>query len=142
VDAATGETSLLVVSPSCGLRFFPGALTDLVAEIRNLIGDVGSSFLAAGRRDEQTDTYSDAHSDYQSTNFAEHVGIFFATKSVGRSTDTMGRGVIRIPDPVLDVIDIVRQALSKGINQVKSGTEQYTKKWFSLSESHSCVSRQ
>ena len=51
VDAATGETSLLAVSPSCGLRFFSGALTDLVAEIRNLIGDVGSGFLTAGRCD-------------------------------------------------------------------------------------------
>jgi hypothetical protein len=62
------------------------------------------------------------------------VGLFFTTKSVRGSPDPVGRNVIRIPDPVLDVIDIVRQSLSKGINQVKSGTEQYSKKWFSPSE--------
>lgn len=42
---------LLVVSPSCAPRLFSGALTNLVAEIRNFIGDVGSSFFTATRCD-------------------------------------------------------------------------------------------
>ena len=42
---------LFVVSPSCALRFFPSALTDFVAEVRNLVGDVGSRFFTAGRCD-------------------------------------------------------------------------------------------
>ena len=42
---------LLAVSPGCALRLFSGALTDLVAEVRNLVGDVGSRFFTAGRCD-------------------------------------------------------------------------------------------
>jgi hypothetical protein len=34
----------------------------------------------------------------------------------------VGRGVIGIPDPVLDVIDVVRQTVTKGINQVEAST--------------------
>ena len=48
---AIGEMSSLAVSPSGALLLFSGALTDLVAEIRYLICDVGSGFLTAGRCD-------------------------------------------------------------------------------------------
>ena len=106
------------MSPGCALRLFAGALPDFVAEIRHLIGDVGSSFLTAGRCDEQTDAYADANPNQQNTNLAVYMGIFFATKRVGGTTDAVGRGVVRIPDPIPDVIDIVRQTVTKGINQV------------------------
>ena len=42
---------LLVVSPGCALRLFSGVLTDLVGEVRNFVGDVGSSFFTASRCD-------------------------------------------------------------------------------------------
>ena len=60
---AIGEMSSLVVCPSGALLLFSGALTDLVAEIRNLIGDVGASFLAGGRCDQQADSHADPHAD-------------------------------------------------------------------------------
>jgi hypothetical protein len=130
------------MSSGCAWRLFPGALTDFVAEIGHLVGDVSPRFFSASRCDQHAYSYADANSEQENTDFAEYVGIFFAPKSICGSTDAAGRGVIRIPDPVLDVIDIVRQTLSKGINQVKSCTEQYTKKWFSFSKSHICVSLQ
>jgi hypothetical protein len=64
------------------------------------------------------------------------VGLFVAAKSVCGSTNAVRRGVIGIPRACLDVIDVVRKTLTKGINQMKSGTEQYVKKWFSSFESH------
>src|SRR6266403_4039228 len=40
-----GLTSLLVaVNPGCALRLFPSALTDFVAEVRNLVVDFGPRF--------------------------------------------------------------------------------------------------
>jgi hypothetical protein len=46
VNAAIRRTSSLV-GPSCDLRLFAGTLADPVTEIRNLIGEVGSSFFTA-----------------------------------------------------------------------------------------------
>ena len=47
-----GLTSLPVaVSPGCALRLFPSALTDFVAEVRNLVVDFGPRFFTAGRCD-------------------------------------------------------------------------------------------
>jgi len=132
--------SLFAVSPSCGLRLLSGGFTDFVAKVRDFISDVGPGFLACGWCDEQADAYPDANSNHQSTDFAEYVGLFFATKSICGSTDAVGRGVIRIPEPILDVIDVIRQTLTKGIDQMKSGSKQYIKKWFSSSGSHICVS--
>ena len=42
---------LLVVSLGRARRLFPGVLTDLVGEVRNFVGNVGSSFFTASRCD-------------------------------------------------------------------------------------------
>jgi len=42
---------LFPISSGCALWFFPGALTDPLAEIRNLVGDVVASLLPGGRGD-------------------------------------------------------------------------------------------
>jgi hypothetical protein len=39
---------LLSISPGCAIRL-PSALTDLVAEVRNLVGEIDSRFFTAGR---------------------------------------------------------------------------------------------
>ena len=39
---------MFAVSPGCALRLFCGALTDFVAELRNLLGEVGTSFFPSG----------------------------------------------------------------------------------------------
>jgi hypothetical protein len=39
------------LGPGCALRLFPGVLTDLFAEVRNLVSDVGSHFFTTGRCD-------------------------------------------------------------------------------------------
>ena len=59
-----------------------------------------SSPLAGG--DQQADSHADAHSDQQSTYFAEHLGIFFARKSIGGAAQTFGRGLISLPGPHFD----------------------------------------
>jgi len=63
------------------------------------------------------------------------VRIFLATKSVGGAAHSVGRGVVCVPDSVLDVIHIVRPTLTQGIKQIKSGIED-AKERFSLFESH------
>ena len=49
---------------------------------------------------------------------------------------TVGRGFISLPGSAFDVVHVVRQTLTAVIKQIKAGTEQDAKKWFSLSESH------
>ena len=100
-----------------------------------------SRFFSARRCDQQADSYTDANSEQQSTDSAEYLRIFLATKRVGGTTDAVGRGAIGVPHCVLDVVHIVRQTLTQGIKQMKSGIKQDVKKWFSLSESRVCVSR-
>ena len=50
VSQIYGEDLNLLLGPGCALRL-PLALTDLFAEVRNLVGDVGSRFFTAGRCD-------------------------------------------------------------------------------------------
>ena len=47
-DPRGSGSCLFAVSPGCALRLFSGALPDFVTEIRNLLGDVGSSFFTSG----------------------------------------------------------------------------------------------
>src|SRR6266849_10601563 len=129
---------LLLLGPGCALRL-PLALTDLFAEVRNLVGDVGSRFFTAGRCDWQANSYADAHPDQQGTYFAEDVRILLASKRVSGTPHALGRGFIRLAGSAFDV---VRQTLTYLIKQIiEAGTEQNAKKkWFSLSGSHVCVS--
>ena len=54
------------------------------------------------------DSYADANSDQQSTDFTEYLRIFLAAKRIGSAAHAVGGGVIRVPDSVLDVVHIVR----------------------------------
>jgi hypothetical protein len=49
--ALSDDPFLLAVSSSCSLRLFLSALTDFVADVRDLLGDVGSSFFTTRRCD-------------------------------------------------------------------------------------------
>src|ERR1700730_706181 len=109
---------------------------DFVSELRNLIGDISPRFFAARRCDQHTNSYADPHSDGQRKGFAEYVRFFFTAKCVGRTTDAVGRSTIRVPDLALDIIHVVRQTISQGVKQAKTGIEQDAKEWFSLPESH------
>jgi hypothetical protein len=55
-NPSSNSQFLLAVSPSCALRFFLSALTDFVAEVRNLVGDVGTGLLSASRCNQQADS--------------------------------------------------------------------------------------
>src|SRR5204863_9494131 len=84
------------VSPGCALRLFAGALTDFVAEVRNLVGDTGSRFFSTSRCDKDANSYADANSDQQSADPAEYLRIFLAAKCVGRTTKTVEDSVISV----------------------------------------------
>ena len=120
-----GETRafLFSVSPGCSL-WLTIAVTDLFAEVRNLFGDVRSRSVTPGRRDQQADSYPDAHSDQQSTYFAERSGIFFARKNVSGAAQTFGRDFISLPRPAFDVVHVVWHTLPEIIKQIKAGIEQ------------------
>ena len=81
----------------------------------------------AGRGEQDPDSYADSHSEQQSANFPEHLGILFASKSVGGAAQAVGRGFIRFPGFAFDVVDVVRHTFTQVIEQRKAGAEQDAK---------------
>jgi hypothetical protein len=103
---------LLVVASSCVLLFFPSALTDFVAELRNPVRQVSPGFISTGRSDQNADPYSDAYPDEQRTDRPPYVRVFFPAKSAGCSANAIRRGSIRIPNLILYVVHIVWEAFT------------------------------
>jgi hypothetical protein len=105
---------LFSVSPGCALRLFPDVLTDFVAEVRNLVGDVGSRFFTASGCDQQADSHADPHPDSQSNSFAEYLRIFLAAKRVGGAAQAVRGGIIGVANSSFDVARIGWRALKFG----------------------------
>jgi hypothetical protein len=116
-------------------------LTDFVAQVRNLVGDVGSCFFTAGRCDQQTDSDADSHANQQSAYFADYSGFFFPAKDIRGTAQAVGRSFIRLPGSVFDVAHVVRRTITQLIEQKKARTKKEVKQLFSFSGSHFVLSR-
>ena len=84
------------MSPGCAL-WLPLAVRDLFAEVRNLVGVVGSRFFTAGRRDWQPNSCADGRPDQKSTYFTQYLGIFFAAKSIAGAAQTSRAAFLYFP---------------------------------------------
>jgi hypothetical protein len=87
-----GGHYLFSVSPGCARRLFSDVLTDFVAEVRSLVGDVGPRFFTASRCDQQ----ADPHPDSQSNSFAEYLRVFLPAKRVCGAAQAVRGGIIGV----------------------------------------------
>jgi hypothetical protein len=98
------------VSPGRARRLFSDVLTDFVAEVRSLVGDVDPRFFTASRCDQQ----ADSHADSQSNSFTEYLRVFLPAKRVGGAAQAVRGGIIGVAHSSFDVARIGWRALRFG----------------------------
>jgi hypothetical protein len=112
------STSSVAFGPSYACRAHP--LANFVGDIRYLVGNITSRFLSTSWCDYETDSDTNPYSNRKSDGFAEYLGIFLAAKGVRGTTNATGRGTVGVPYSLLDVIDVIWQAITQGIKQVQA----------------------
>ena len=128
---------LVAVSPGCAMPLLSSALPDFVTELRNLLGDVVSSSSPLARAISRPDSYADANSDQQSTDFAEYVCESSSPRSTSLARLTRSDAV--------PYVSLTRALMSSNCpadaharnKQIQSGTQQNAKEQFFLFEFHS-----
>src|SRR3989449_1833790 len=105
-DEAYART-LGAVGAAGRFRFFGEALTDPVAIVLGLAGDVSTSLFAAGRRKKHPHAYADTNSDQQCCRCADPT-VIFSGKHIASPADAVGSSVVSIACSRAHLMDRIR----------------------------------